>query len=123
MSENLYAALKTIFHEPNRLAIMSALCAASDGLSFPELKRSCSLTDGNLSRHLRVLESAGAVTIEKGFVGVKPRTHVTLSAFGREQFVAYLNALEDALQRAEAAMRTGRERRTLPSGLGEAMPG
>ena len=50
-----FASLERVFHEPARLAIMSVLCAADAPLSFGELKESCRLTDGNLSRHLRVL--------------------------------------------------------------------
>ena len=78
-TENVYDALERIFHEPNRLAIMSAVCAAKDGLSFPDLKAECELTDGNLNRHLKVLQDAGAVKIHKAFVKDKPRTTVRLS--------------------------------------------
>ena len=44
-------ALERIFHEPNRLAIMSTLCAADEGLAFTDLRDACGLTDGNLNRH------------------------------------------------------------------------
>ena len=75
LPDNLCASLEKLFHEPNRLAIVSALCGAdNDGLSFKSLKEDCSLTDGNLSRHLKTLEEAGAVRIEKSFVGSRPRT-------------------------------------------------
>jgi DNA-binding transcriptional ArsR family regulator len=104
MSENVYDAIKSIFHEPSRLAIMSTLAAAPNGLSFTELRTECELTDGNLSRHLRALEDAGAVRIRKRFVGVRPRTDVCLSAAGRDQFVDYLTALEDVLRKAAAAI-------------------
>lgn len=82
--DNPYTALKTIFHEPNRLAIMSALCSSADGLTFKELKESCELTDGNLSRHLKALEEAQVILIEKKFIGAKPRTTVVLTDIGRE---------------------------------------
>lgn len=99
-----YDALEKIFHEPNRLAIMSALCAADgNALTFNELKTGCALTDGNLSRHLAVLEEAGAVTIRKEFVGVKPRTTVILTAKGIRHFGDYLAALEEVLTRAKRA--------------------
>lgn len=103
-----YDALERIFHEPNRLAIMSALAGASKGCSFTDLKRDCVLTDGNLSRHLKVLEEAKAVRIKKAFVGVKPRTTVTLTADGRRQFMAYLQALEEVLHSAAKAVQPGR---------------
>lgn len=101
---NPYAALKTIFHEPNRLAIMSALSCAVEGLTFTELKQECELTDGNLSRHLKALEEAGAVTVTKAFVGAKPRTTVFLSAAGRASFLDYLQALEEVLKKAAEAV-------------------
>lgn len=110
---NPYASLERLFHEPSRLAIVSALCGSIDGLSFREVKDECSLTDGNLSRHLRTLEEAGAIKIDKAFVGSRPRTTVTLTASGRESFVAYLSALETVLQRAADAVSeaaTPRER-------------
>ncbi len=104
--ESPYTALKTIFHEPNRLAIMSALSCEADGLTFNALKQACALTDGNLSRHLKALEEAQAVRIEKTFVGVKPRTTVYLSNDGRERFLDYLKALEEVLQKAAASLET-----------------
>jgi len=102
---NLYEALERIFHEPNRLAIMSALCAAdNEGLSFGELKDSCSLTDGNLNRHLKVLEESGAVRIDKKFIDSKPRTTVYLSKAGLDRFSDYLAALNKVLQHAKKAL-------------------
>jgi DNA-binding transcriptional ArsR family regulator len=96
-------ALGKIFHEPNRLAIMSALCAAPGGLTFNDLKAACKLTDGNLSRHLAVLEEAGAVRARKSFVGVKPRTTVFITEAGLDRFNDYLTALEAVLEQARCA--------------------
>lgn len=101
---NPYAALKTIFHEPNRMAIMAALSCTIDGLTFNELKQECDLTNGNLNRHLKALEEAEAILITKSFVNAKPRTTVCLSDLGRESFLAYLQALEEALQQAAASV-------------------
>jgi DNA-binding transcriptional ArsR family regulator len=103
-TDNPYEALEKIFHEPNRLAIMSALCAADDGLSFNQLKSDCGLTDGNLNRHLKALEEARAIRIEKAFVDAKPRTTVFLSKKGLESFSAYLEALSEVLKKAKRAM-------------------
>lgn len=101
---NLYARLKRVFHEPNRLAIMSALAAAADGLTFLQLRQACNLTDGNLSRHLKALEDAKLVHLRKRFVGVKPQTTITMTAPGREDFVEYLNALASVLLKASEAL-------------------
>ncbi len=103
------AALEKIFHEPNRLAIMSALCAAESGLSFPELKQACNLTDGNLNRHLKVLSENAAIRIKKKFVDDRPRTTVTLSPSGLTRFQDYLSALEAVLLNARTALDTTSE--------------
>jgi len=112
--ENPFNALERIFHEPNRLAIMSALSGAANGLSFRELKENCDLTDGNLSRHLKALEEADAVQIEKAFVGAKPRTTVVLTDNGRERFIEYLQALEEVLLKAADAVSTTSEQMAIP---------
>jgi DNA-binding transcriptional ArsR family regulator len=116
---NIYESLERIFHEPNRLAIMSALCRSHEGLTFTELKQECGLTDGNLSRHLKALEESGAVTIKKSFVGAKPQTAVILASKGRQQFLHYLEALEQALKQAAASVRAEKSRGKRPGALGK----
>jgi len=119
--ENPYAALERIFHEPNRLAILSCLCGAPEGMRFVALKEACNLTDGNLNRHLKTLKDAGCVVIEKSFVDSKPQTLVFLSDSGRDSFLQYLKALEAVLKkaakRAKAASldRKGSRRGAYPS--------
>lgn len=100
-----YEALEKIFHEPNRLSIVSTLCSSSEGRTFSELKNICDLTDGNLSRHLSALENAGVVQIEKKFVGAKPQTTVFLSEKGKESFLEYLGALEEVFKKAMKAAK------------------
>lgn len=101
---NPYDALEKIFHEPNRLAIMSHLCAADNGMSFGELRDICNLTDGNLNRHLKALEEAGAVKITKKFVDDKPRTTIAISKTGLDRFSEYLAALTEVLKKASNAI-------------------
>lgn len=96
--------MERIFHEPNRLSIMSAVCAADSGITFSELKEACGLTDGNLNRHLKVLAEAGAVKIDKAFVEGKPRTTVSISKKGLGQFNKYLEALSEVLDEARKAI-------------------
>lgn len=92
-------------HEPNRLALMSALAAAVDGLSFGELKDACNLTDGNLNRHLKALEDEGIISQRREIIkGGRPRTTITLTSVGRRRFVKYLENLEGVLQAAAAAV-------------------
>ena len=102
------AALARLFHEPSRLAILSVLCAARDGLAFTELRDACRLTDGNLNRHLNVLETEGVVRIRKAFVDDKPRTTVALTRDGLARFSLYLESLAAVLQEARRAARRDR---------------
>ncbi len=100
-----YDALEKLFHEPNRLAIMSELCGTPEGAAFNDLKSACGLTDGNLSRHLSTLQKARVVKIKKGFVGSKPRTTISATASGRKQFLEYLSVLENVLKQAAKRAR------------------
>ncbi|MGD9875037.1 MAG: transcriptional regulator [Kiritimatiellia bacterium] len=102
---NPYLALEKLFHEPSRLSIMSALCGAPhNSMAFNDLKSACSLTDGNLSRHIKTLEDAGAVRVRKTFIASKPRTTMMATDMGRRSFMQYLEALEAVLKRAVDAV-------------------
>jgi len=117
----LFEALEKLFHEPNRLSIMSAVCAAESPLPFIELKETCGLTDGNLNRHLKVLEEAGAVRIKKAFVDGKPRTTVVITRRGLDRFNVYLEALGRVLRKAKRSLPREKGRVDLPlGGLAEA---
>ena len=85
--------LDRVIHERMRLAIVSAL-AASETLSFRDLKESLQATDGNLSVHARKLEEAGYVSCAKSFEGRVPKTEYRLTAEGRRAFERYLRHLE-----------------------------
>jgi DNA-binding transcriptional ArsR family regulator len=98
-----YEGLDRIFHEKARLGIVSSLAVHGDGLTFSELKSLCGLTDGNLSRHLQVLDEAGYVAIEKGYDGKRPQTRCRLTQDGRARFADYLEVLEQVLRRASQA--------------------
>jgi len=98
-----YHGLDRVFHEKARLGIVSSLIGHADGLSFTELKSLCGLTDGNLNRHLQVLEEAGCVAIAKGFDGKRPLTRCRLTGKGRSRFAQYLEVLEQVLHRAAVA--------------------
>jgi len=99
-TENPFSGLERVFHEPVRTAIMTSLLGSPDGLSFHQLRDFCDTTDGNLSRHLKSLEDAGAVHIRKTFVGNRPRTTIVMSRHGRARFMEYLEALEAVLKQA-----------------------
>ena len=120
--ENPYAALQKLFHEPARLAIPSALCQADDGKAFAVLKQECNLTDGNLNRHLKVLEEAGAVVLVKRTEkGSRPQTRAILTDRGREGFLSYLQVLERVLKQVAEALERDWSPAGYDFGLGESL--
>jgi DNA-binding HxlR family transcriptional regulator len=97
-----YEGLDRVLHEKARLGIMTSLATRPAGLSFNELKQLCSLTDGNLNRHLDVLHRAGLVEVVKGHAGRRPHTHCRLTTAGRRRFLEYLAELEQVIRDAQA---------------------
>ena len=81
-----------IIHGRLRLGIMAYL-ANAEVADFNELKAVLEATQGNLSVHLRKLEDAGYIAIDKSFVGRKPLTRARLTPAGRKAFAAYLEAI------------------------------
>ena len=108
-----YEGLERVLHEKARLGIMTSLVTRPEGVLFTELKRLCSLTDGNLSRHLDVLREAGLVEVWKGFDNRRPQTLCRLSSEGRQRFVAYLEELEQVIR--DAMPKAARRSVALPS--------
>jgi len=108
-----YDGLDRAFHEKARLGILTSLVSHPDGLKFGELRALCTLTDGNLSRHLEVLRETGLVEVWKGFERRRPQTLVRLTPDGRRRFVAYLEELErvvrDALPKASTTSVRSRQ--------------
>jgi DNA-binding MarR family transcriptional regulator len=106
-----YEGLERVLHEKARLGIMTSLVSHPKGLVFADLKELCSLTDGNLSRHLQVLHEAGLIEVSKGFHRNRPQTVCRVTEQGRRRFLEYINVLEnvvaDALQAAKTAPAPG----------------
>lgn len=102
-----YEGLERVIHEKARLGIMTSLLAQPNGVLFNDLKELCSLTDGNLNRHLKVLQEAGMIEIWKGSHANRPQTLVRVTATGRTKFIEYVTELErviaDASQIRDAA--------------------
>lgn len=107
-----YDGLDPVLHSKARIGILTALATYPDGLSFSDLARLCSLTDGNLSKHLEMLareedaKPPPLVKITKTFQDRRPLTTVILTTSGRKRFREYLSQLEkvlrDAAQEADA---------------------
>lgn len=113
-----YEGLDRVIHERARLGVLTSLAAHPKGLSFADLKQLCGLTDGNLSRHLRVLERERLIVIFKDQRQRRPLTICRITASGRRRYLEYLAVLEQVLVDAAAAVRPEgpvSARRALPS--------
>lgn len=103
-----YEGLDRTIHEKARLGIMTSLAAHPNGLLFGDLKELCSLTDGNLSRHLQVLQESEFVEVWKRFQLKRPQTLCRLTDLGRDRLLAYIDELERIVAEA-AALRANSE--------------
>lgn len=92
--------LDPVIHAQSRLRVMAALAALDDGdrLSFSKLQQLLDMTAGNLSTHLRKLEDAQYVAVDKLFEGRSPVTYLALSKRGRRAFETYTESLEALLR-------------------------
>jgi DNA-binding MarR family transcriptional regulator len=92
--------LNETIHQPVRLRIMAALVAleASAEVEFTYLRDLLGVTDGNLGAHLRRLEEAGYIAVNKAFIDRKPRTFVFATPQGRQVFLEHVAALESILK-------------------------
>jgi DNA-binding MarR family transcriptional regulator len=81
-----------VVHGRVRLGVMAYLMSAGVA-DFTTLKTRLETTEGTLSVHLRKLEDAGYVAIEKSFRGRRPLTQVRLTPEGVAAFRRYLDAI------------------------------
>jgi DNA-binding transcriptional ArsR family regulator len=95
-----YDGLERVIHEKARLGILASLATHGDGLAFCDLKQQCALTDGNLNRHLQVLQDAGLVEVRKHSENKRPQTVCRLTGEGRRRFVEYIGVLEHVVEDA-----------------------
>ncbi len=114
-----YEGLDRVIHERARLSVLTSLITNPKGVTFSDLKQLCSLTDGNLSRHLSVLEKARMVEIVKGHDHNRPLTVCRITASGRKRYLEYLTTLEqvvlDAAKVAKEEPASGLVRGLSPS--------
>ena len=97
MNPEPFLQIDRVIHEKGRLAIMSML-AASPELSFTEMRDALTMTDGNLTTHIRSLQEAGYVSITKSFRNNRPLTTCSLTPSGKKAFANYINLLEQIIQ-------------------------
>jgi DNA-binding transcriptional ArsR family regulator len=96
MTDFDHSAIDEVLHSRVRLAIVAFLAGATTA-DFTAIRDATKTTDGNASIHLRKLEDAGYVAMEKRFVARKPQTLYSLSERGREALLDYVAHLEALL--------------------------
>jgi DNA-binding MarR family transcriptional regulator len=92
-----FLQLDRVIHEKGRLAIMSMLAAAPE-LSFTEMRDALSMTDGNLTTHIRTLQETGYLSVTKSFQNNRPLTTCSLTAAGKKAFASYIDLLEQIIR-------------------------
>ncbi len=100
MNPEPFLQLDRVIHEKGRLAIMSLL-AATPELSFTEIRDTLTMTDGNLTTHIRTLQETGYVSVAKSYQNNRPLTTCTLTTVGRKAFADYINLLEKIVQQSK----------------------
>jgi DNA-binding HxlR family transcriptional regulator len=90
------SGVNKLFENRVRLGIMSVLMV-NDSYDFNSLKKTLSVTDGNLASHLKALEDNSLIKVNKQFVGRKPNTSYSVTATGARLFRDHLKALEDII--------------------------
>lgn len=92
-----YREIDDVIHGRVRLAVMAFLSGAG-AADFLELREKIGVTDGNLSVHIRKLEEAGYVEIEKRFRDRRPHTICRMTDKGREAWIAYIARMENLIR-------------------------
>ena len=100
MNAETFQQLDKVIHEKGRMAIMSML-AASTELSFTGLRNALSMTDGNLTTHIRTLQKAGYVSVSKSFRENRPLTTCSLTVSGIRAFNDYVTLLERIVKQVQ----------------------
>ena len=102
-----YEGLDRVIHERARLSVLTSLMTHPNGLSFVELKQLCALTDGNLARHLQVLEEEKMVRLTKEAEVGRALTTARMTSAGRKRYMEYLTILEQVVRDSAAVKSAG----------------
>ena len=92
--------LDELVHQRARLGILSLVHEARR-VEFGYLQKTLGLTGGNLSQHLRVLEEASLIKVEKGIQGRRPRTWISITPAGKRALLREIKALRALVDRVD----------------------
>ncbi len=76
-----------------------SILMVNDYADFNTLKELLGITDGNLASHTKSLEKDKYIKVEKQFIGRKPNTRYSVTAFGKSAFNKHIDALEKLIGR------------------------
>jgi DNA-binding transcriptional ArsR family regulator len=100
-------AIDEVLQSRARIAIVAFLASAGE-VDFSDIRDAIRTTDGNASVHLRKLEDAGYVTVDRRFVGRRPQTLYALTDRGRKALLDHIAHLERLLRPAKSANDKGK---------------
>ncbi|MDN3596650.1 winged helix-turn-helix domain-containing protein [Zunongwangia endophytica] len=89
--------INKLFDHRIRLGIMSIL-AVNENASFKQLKELLAVTDGNLASHIKALEKAEYLEVQKSFIDRKPNTKYRATKIGKLAFKKHIDALENIIK-------------------------
>jgi len=90
--------INKVFDNRVRLGIMSALMV-NESVDFNTLKELLEVTDGNLASHIKALEKASYILIQKQFIGKKTNTKYSVTNLGKQAFIKHIDALEKLIRK------------------------
>ncbi len=90
--------INKLFDHRIRLGIMSIL-VVNEYADFVRLKELLGVTDGNLASHVKALEKAEYIKVEKTFIGRKPNTRYYTTKLGKTEFKKHIKALEKLIKK------------------------
>ncbi len=95
-NSNPMSDINQVIHAPARLRILALLYVVTS-LDYVFLKNQTDLSWGNLATHLKKLDEAGYISIQKGYQGKKPHSKIQLTSQGRKAFRDYKKSLQQVL--------------------------
>ena len=85
--------------DPTRLSIVSLL-AGVKWAEFAWVRDTVGLSPSALSKQISTLDSHGYLTVERGYVGKRPRTWVGLSAEGHAALENHVTGLQNIVEQS-----------------------
>jgi DNA-binding transcriptional ArsR family regulator len=102
MTDFDHNAIDELLQSRVRIAIVAFLASAGE-VDFAGIRDAIKSSDGNTSVHLRKLEEAGYVSVDKRFVQRKPQTRYALTDRGRTALLDHVAHLEMLLRSKKSA--------------------